>query len=37
MLHKDYNRNYSVENKNTGRGSQGAWSQEEMIGGKHQS
>jgi hypothetical protein len=33
MLHKDYNRTCSVE-KNTGRESQGAWSQDELIGGK---
>jgi hypothetical protein len=34
MLHKHYNRMYSVEKKITGRESQGAWRQDEMIGGK---
>jgi hypothetical protein len=33
MLHKDYNGKRSVE-KNTGRESQGAWRQDELIGGK---
>jgi hypothetical protein len=33
MLPKDYNRKCSVE-KNIGRGSQGAWRQDELIGGK---
>jgi hypothetical protein len=33
VLHKDYYRKGLVE-KNSGRGSQGAWHQEEMIGGK---
>jgi hypothetical protein len=33
MLHKDYNRKCSVE-KNTGLESQGAWRQDELIGGK---
>jgi hypothetical protein len=33
MLYKDNNSKRSVE-KNTGRGSQGAWLQEELIGGK---
>jgi hypothetical protein len=35
MLHKDYYRKSSVEKKNiSGRGSQGAWHQDELIGGK---
>jgi hypothetical protein len=34
MLHKNYNRKRSVEKKNTGRGSQGAWHQDKLIGGK---
>jgi hypothetical protein len=34
MLHKDYNRKSSVENKITGRESQGACPQDELIGGK---
>jgi hypothetical protein len=33
MLHKDYYRKSSVENI-SGRGSQGAWRQDELIGGK---
>jgi hypothetical protein len=33
MLHKDYNRKCYSE-KGTGRGSQGAWLQDELIGGK---
>jgi hypothetical protein len=33
MLHKDYNRKGSVE-KISGRGSQGAWRRDELIGGK---
>jgi hypothetical protein len=33
MLHKDYDRKGLVE-KNTGRRSQGAWRQDELIGGK---
>jgi hypothetical protein len=33
MLHKDYDRKRSVE-KITGRGSQGACRQDELIGGK---
>jgi hypothetical protein len=33
MLHKDYYRKSSVE-KISGRGSQGAWRQDELIGGK---
>jgi hypothetical protein len=34
MLHKDYYLKSSVEKKKSGRGSQGAWRQEELIGGK---
>jgi hypothetical protein len=34
MLYKDYDRKCSVENKNTGRESQGACRQDELIGGK---
>jgi hypothetical protein len=34
MLHKDYYRKGSVEKKNSGCGSQGAWHQDELIGGK---
>jgi hypothetical protein len=34
MLDKDYNRKCSVEKKNTARGSQAAWRQDELIGGK---
>jgi hypothetical protein len=33
MLHKDYYRKGSVK-KNSGRGSEGAWRQAELIGGK---
>jgi hypothetical protein len=33
MLHNDYIRKCSVE-KNTGRESQGAWRQDELMGGK---
>jgi hypothetical protein len=33
MLHKEYNHKYSVE-KYTGRGSEGAWRQDELIGGE---
>jgi hypothetical protein len=33
MLHKDYDRKCSIE-KNAGRESQGAWRQDEVIGGK---
>jgi hypothetical protein len=36
MLHKDYYRNSSVEKKISGRGFQGAWRQDEQIGGKPQ-
>jgi hypothetical protein len=32
MLHKEYNRKCSVREKITGRESQGAWRQEELIG-----
>jgi hypothetical protein len=34
MLHKDYDRKCSVEVKSTGRESQGACRQDELIGGK---
>jgi hypothetical protein len=34
MLHKDYDRKYSAEKKNIGRGSQEACRQDELIGGK---
>jgi hypothetical protein len=35
MLHKDYERKYSVERKKiAGRESQGAYRQDELIGGK---
>jgi hypothetical protein len=34
MLHKDYYRKSSVERKISGRGSQGAWREDEVIGGK---
>jgi hypothetical protein len=34
MLHKDYDRKCSVEKKNADRESQGAWRQDELIGGK---
>jgi hypothetical protein len=34
MLHKDYDRKYSVEKKIAGRESQGAWRKEQLIGGK---
>jgi hypothetical protein len=35
MLHKDYGRKVSVEEKNVvGRECQGAWHQNELIGGK---
>jgi hypothetical protein len=34
MLHKDYDRNGSVETKIAGRESQGAWREDELIGGK---
>jgi hypothetical protein len=34
MLHKDYNRKYSVEKKIAGRESQGACRQDELIDGK---
>jgi hypothetical protein len=34
MLHKDYGRKGSVEKKMAGRDSQGAWRQDEVIGGK---
>jgi hypothetical protein len=34
MLHKDLDRKGSVEKKNPGRGSQGTWRQDVMIGDK---
>jgi hypothetical protein len=34
MLHKDYDLKDSVENKIGGPTSQGAWRQDELIGGK---
>jgi hypothetical protein len=34
MLYKDYDRRCSIENNNSGRESQGARSQDELIGGK---
>jgi hypothetical protein len=34
LLHKDYYRRSSAEKKKSGRGSQGAWRQDELIGGK---
>jgi hypothetical protein len=34
MLHKDYTRKYSAKKKITGRESQGACRQDELIGGK---
>jgi hypothetical protein len=34
MLHKDYYRKGSVENNISGSESQGAWRQDEVIGGK---
>jgi hypothetical protein len=34
ILHKDYNRNVQLDNKITGRQSQGACRQDELIGGK---
>jgi hypothetical protein len=30
-----YDSRFSIENKNSGRESQGAWRQDELIGGKH--
>jgi hypothetical protein len=33
MLHKDYDRKGSVAKKFSGRESQGAWRQDELIGG----
>jgi hypothetical protein len=35
MLHKDYDRKGSVEKKISGHEKQGAWRQDELIGGKH--
>jgi hypothetical protein len=34
MLHKDYDRKGSVAKKISGRDTQGAWGQDELIGGK---
>jgi hypothetical protein len=34
MLHKDYDRKGSIEKKNSGCDPQGAWRQDELIGGK---
>jgi hypothetical protein len=34
MLHKDYYRKSSVGKEISGRGSHGAWRQDELIGGK---
>jgi hypothetical protein len=34
MLHKNYDRKYSVEKENAGHESQGAGCQDELIGGK---
>jgi hypothetical protein len=34
MLHKDYDRKSSDEKKISGRGSQGSWRQDELIGGR---
>jgi hypothetical protein len=34
MLHKDYDRKGSVAKTKSGRESQGAWRQDELIGGK---
>jgi hypothetical protein len=34
MLHKKYDRKGSVEKNNFSRDSQGAWRQDELIGGK---
>jgi hypothetical protein len=34
MLHKDYDRKGSVEEKISDRESQGVWRQDELIGGK---
>jgi hypothetical protein len=34
ILHKDCNRKCSVGKRNTGRGSQGAWRQDDLIGGR---
>jgi hypothetical protein len=34
MLHKDYDRKCSIENKHSGRESQGVWGQEKLVGGK---
>jgi hypothetical protein len=34
MLHKVYDRKWSVEKINSGRESQGTWAKDELIGGK---
>jgi hypothetical protein len=34
MLHKDYDRKGSVAKNNSARESEGAWRQDELIGGK---
>jgi hypothetical protein len=34
MLHKDYDCKLSIEKKKSGREPQGAWRQDELIGGK---
>jgi hypothetical protein len=34
MLHKDFDRKGLVEKQNSGRESQGAWRQDELISGK---
>jgi hypothetical protein len=34
MLRKDYDRRYLIGKRNSGPESQGAWRQDEMIGGK---
>jgi hypothetical protein len=34
MLHKNYDSNGSAKKKISGRGPQGAWRQDELIGGK---
>jgi hypothetical protein len=34
LLYKDYDRRSSNETKNSGRESQGAWRQDELVGGK---
>jgi hypothetical protein len=34
MIHKDYDRKGSIAKKNSGREPQGAWRQDELMGGK---